>query len=75
MGLYFEVREPGHFFVQNTYDFVTYVILEGFMDSAVSITEYNGDGEMVRDMPPKTNENGVVKFLAHPGVSYEIVGQ
>lgn len=75
MGMLFEMSEPGRYQVQNTYGFVTYVILEGLMDSAVSITEYDRDGNMIRDMPPKTNENGVVKFLAHPGVIYEIVGQ
>jgi hypothetical protein len=75
MGMLFEVVEPGRFQAQNTYEFVTYIIIEGFMDSAVSIIEYDYDGNMIRDMPAKTNENGVVKFLAHPGVVYEIIGQ
>ena len=75
MGLYLEVTEPGHLFVQNTYEFETYFILEGFMDSAMEIIELDGDGNPRRDMPTRKNEDGIVKFIAQPGYMYEIVGQ
>jgi hypothetical protein len=74
MGLYLEVAEPGHLFVQNTYGFETYIVLGGFMDSALQITELGQDGNPRRDMPTRKNENGIVKFLAQPGYLYEIVG-
>ena len=75
MGLYVEVVDPDRLIVHNIYEYVTYITLEGFLDSATQIIEYNRDGEMVREMPAKVNENGVIKFLAHPGVYYEIIGE
>lgn len=75
MGLYVEVAEPGRLIVNNIHQYVTHITLEGFMDSATKIVEYNYDGEAVREMPFKTNEGGVIKFLAHPGVVYEIISE
>jgi hypothetical protein len=75
MGLYLEVDGPGHLFVQNTYEFETYITLEGFMDSALQIIELDGDGNPRREMPTRKNEDGVIKFIAQPGYLYEIVGQ
>ena len=74
LGLSLEVAEEGHLFVQNTYEFETYVILEGFMDSALLIIELDQDGNPRRDMPTRKNENGIIKFIAQPGYMYEIVG-
>ncbi|KAA3663767.1 MAG: hypothetical protein DWQ04_09145, partial [Chloroflexi bacterium] len=75
MGLYVEVAEPGRLIVHNIHRYVTHITVEGFMDSAAKIVEYTYDGEEIRDMPIKVNENGVVKFLAHPGVVYEIISE
>lgn len=74
MGMYFEIAEPGRLLVQNTFQYASYVVIEGFVESAEIINEYNQYGEFIRTMPTKVNENGKVKFLAHPGVSYEVVG-
>lgn len=75
LSLYLEVAEPGRLIVYNLYEFVTYIEMEGFMDSASVIIEYDRDGNMVREMPIRKNGDGVVEFLAHPGVSYEIVSE
>ena len=75
MGLYVEVAEPGRIIVQNIHQYVTHITLEGFMDSAAKIVEYNYDGEEIREMTLKVNENGMVKYLAHPGVVYEIISE
>jgi hypothetical protein len=75
MGLYVEVAEPGRLVVSNIHQYVTHITLEGFMDSAAKIVEYNYDGEEIREMPIKKNGDGVVKFLAHPGVMYEVISQ
>lgn len=75
MGLYVEVADSGNLIVHNIHQYVTHITLEGFMDSATKIVEYNYDGEEIREMPLKVNENGVVKFLAHPGVYYEIISE
>lgn len=75
MGLYVEVTDSGNLIVNNIHQFVTHITLEGFMDSAATIVEYNYDGEEIREMPFKTNEGGVIKFLAHPGVSYEVISE
>ncbi|GAB4262926.1 MAG: hypothetical protein Kow0080_00740 [Candidatus Promineifilaceae bacterium] len=75
MGLYVEVAEPGRLIVSNIHQYVTYITLEGFMDSAARVVEYTYDGREIREMPTRTNENGVVEFLAHPGVMYEVIGE
>ncbi|MFK7805546.1 MAG: heparinase II/III family protein [Anaerolineae bacterium] len=81
MGMYFEVpsaipgQEVNHVIVANTYEFVSFITLEGFLDSATEINELDADGNFARTMPIKTNENGVIKFLAQPGMTYEVVGE
>lgn len=75
MGVFIEVSESGHVFVQNTYEYVTYVTLEGFMDSAVQIIELKQDGSPRREIEAKKNDNALVKFLVQPGYLYEVVGQ
>ena len=45
------------------------------MDSAATIVEYGFDGEEIREMPIKKNEGGVIQFLAHPGVMYEVISE
>jgi len=75
MGLYVEVAEPGRLIVSNIHQYVTNITLEGFMDSAATIVEYNYDGEEIREMPLKKNEGGVIQFLAHPGVMYEVISE
>ena len=73
LSLYAEVAESGNLFVVNLFEFVSYIKFEGFMDSAVQIIEYDHKGNVIREMPFRKNGDGIVEFLAHPGVSYEIV--
>ena len=75
LSLYLEVAEPNRLIVYNLFEYVTYITMEGFMDSATVIVEYDRDGNMVREMPFRKNGDGVIEFLAHPGVSYEIVSE
>ena len=75
MGMYFEVKEDGSLLVTNTYEFVSFITMEGFLDSTIGIIELDLDGNAKRNMPIKTNGDGVVKFLAQPGESYAILGE
>ena len=76
MSLYFEpMLDENRVIVRNTYEFVSFIVIEGFLDSAEAINELDEDGNFARIMPIKTNENGVIKFLAQPGKTYEIVGE
>ncbi|MFT7586434.1 MAG: hypothetical protein ACI9EW_002871 [Cellvibrionaceae bacterium] len=81
MGLYFEVPSAGsgqvidRLIVHNSYEFVSFITMEGFLDSATEINELDEDGNFIRTMPAKTNENGVIKFLAQPGMTYEVIGE
>ncbi len=75
MGMYFEVKEDGSLLVTNTYEFVSFITMQGFLDSTIGIIELDLDGNAKRNMPIKTNGDGVVKFLAQPGESYAILGE
>ncbi|MEM8857104.1 MAG: heparinase II/III family protein [Chloroflexota bacterium] len=81
MGIYFEFpsagsgQEPEKVIVANTYEFVSFITIEGFLNSALEINELDADGNFARTMPIKTNEGGVIKFLAQPGMTYEVVGK
>lgn len=75
MSLYFEPMGENRVIVRNTYEFVSFITVEGFLDSASVINELDIDGNFIRVMPVKTNEGGVVKFLSQPGMTYEIVGE
>jgi hypothetical protein len=73
MGLFLEVTESGNLHVKSLYEYQSYVVLEGFMDFASEIVELDQNGDVRRTMPTRTNEDGVVKFLAHPGYMYEVI--
>ena len=75
MSMYFEWFSEDRVIVRNTYEFVSFITIEGFLDAASVINELDIDGEFIRTMPTKTNENGKVKFLAQPGMTYEILGE
>ncbi len=75
MSLYFEPMGENRVIVRNTYEFVSFIIVEGLLASASEINELDIDGNFIRTMPAKTNEGGVVKFLAQPGMTYEILGE
>ena len=75
MGLYLEVIEPGYILVENLFEYVSFITMEGFMESAVGILEVDDDGNLKRIMPIKVNEDGVVKFLAQPGESYIVLSE
>ncbi|MEM7114627.1 MAG: heparinase II/III family protein [Chloroflexota bacterium] len=75
LSVYVEVAESGNLFVVNLFEFVSYIKFEGFMDAAVQIIEYDHKGNVIREMPFRKNGDGIVEFLAHPGVSYEIVNE
>jgi len=74
MGFFFEVSESGNVYLSNLYEYEAYITLEGFMDSAIEISELDENGEVRRTMPTRVNEDGVVKFLVFPGYIYEIIG-
>ena len=73
METYLEVGDDGSLTIFNSYELVSFIILEGFMNRATEITEFSADGE--REMWTEINENGVVKFLAQPGASYRLIGE
>ncbi len=79
MGMYFENpaagtgETPDRIIVANTYEFVSFIAIEGLMDSALEINELDADGNFARTMPIKTNGDGLIKFLAQPGMTYEVV--
>ena len=75
MGFFLEVTESGNLYVQSLYEYQSYIVLEGFMDSALEIVELDQNGDVRRTMPFRKNENGVVKFLAHPGYMYKVVSE
>lgn len=75
MSMYFEQMSADRIIVRNTYQFVSYIIIDGFFDSSSVINELDMDGNFIRTMPAKTNENGVIKFLSQPGMSYEVLGE
>ncbi len=75
MGTYVEIVEPGYVLVENLYEYVSFIELEGFMDSAFDIIELDEDGNPRRSMPIKTNGDGVVKFLAQPGELYVVLSE
>lgn len=75
MSFFIEVAESGNIYVKSLYEYQTYIVLEGFMDSALEIVELDDNGAVRRTMPVRKNENGEVKFLAHSGYMYEVIRQ